>query len=85
MALLVCGPYLLARKPSSVLGAVFAQRTVSVWYEVPQVNKCHIVLWCVNDTRLSWLVATSGGLNNLRRGASQVDSGIYNAWSTTGV
>lgn len=55
----------LARKPFPVLGAVW-HSTVNVWHKAPQVNECYFVLWCINDTCLSWLVGTSGGLNDLR-------------------
>lgn len=53
----------LGRKIFFVLGAVL-HSTVSVWYQVPEVNERYIVLWCINDTRPSRLVETSGGLNN---------------------
>lgn len=70
----------LAGKTFPVLGAV-SHSAVSAWYEVPQVNECYFVLRCINDTRLSRLVGTSGGLNNLRcGGATQVDPGFHNAW-----
>ena len=74
---------IFARKWFPVLGAVLH----NVRYEVPEVNGCYNVSWCINDTLLySQLVGTSGGLNNLRHGGqTQVDPGIHNAWLTTGV
>lgn len=52
-----------AGKSCFVLGAVL-HNAVSVWYQVPELNECFIALWCINDTHSSWLVETSGGLNN---------------------
>lgn len=63
VAVLVCGPY-LGKKPFLCPWSCFCTAQCVFGTEVPQVNDCYIVLWCINDTRLSWLVGTSGGLNN---------------------